>query len=129
MADTPTHASPSADVYANSYHSKTESLSKWISSVRSKAVRAKRQKRSELRRVAILSVTLRRAEDELVRKQRARAQRWARLQQALSAQSQSILDPDVTSCDSSPDQWQEEMKSIDNFFNNLNNVQIPEAAR
>lgn len=76
-----------------------------------------------------MSVTLRRAEDELVRKQRARAQRWARLQQALSAQSQSNLEPDVTSCDSSPDQWQEEMKSIDNFFNNLNNVQIPEAVR
>lgn len=97
----------------------TEALSQWIANVRGKSARFRRQRRSDLRTVAILSRALRNAEDELVRRQRTRARRWARLQPLLAPPP-----PPPTIHNLDDDQWQRELQKIDEFFKDLNSVQM-----
>lgn len=100
-------------------HHGTEALSQWISDVRSKSVRMRRQRRSDLRTQAILGRALRSAEDELVSRQRERARRWARLQPLLAPPP-----PPPPPCQD--EDWLRELQKLDDFFNDLNSVQISE---
>ena len=64
----------------DTYCTRTETLSEWISTVRHKKGAIRRQRKSrDLRVAAVLTTAIRRAETELRRKQAERAQRWAQV--------------------------------------------------
>ena len=110
----------------------TERLVTWISRVRCKKLRCRRNRRRDLRIEAMLTCTLFKAEDELRIKQSSRALKWQKLKVLLLKNVNYInyehCDDEDMSLPNNP--WKEpelcpELTSLDNFMSNLSKVKVP----
>lgn len=120
--------------FAN-YSNKTEELNEWIRKVRCKKIVKKRASHGQdLRVISILSQALRKAQDDLRKKQEERAHKWAQIKIHLNdschdSNSKCLENGNLSNLSDEEEQkrqidnlWSSELNGLNTFMKNLHQV-------